>query len=154
NVVGADSEGNAIVTDLSNGNELTIPSRKRLFGVAFIAKPDSADSTYLLTGDLAGVVGLWSISGPKAVETSRAALLPSSVDLMEISWSMKLDPAECQALRGMQIPLFEKIDRLTKEQQTTQIPLFESIARLISEKISGSSKGEQTDSCNFLYLGK
>src|SRR5262249_43210486 len=26
NVVGADSEGNAIVTDLSNGNELTIPS--------------------------------------------------------------------------------------------------------------------------------
>lgn len=102
-VATARADGTAVVTNVDTRDEQYLGGGgEGLFGVAF-----SPDSRYLLTGDLNGVVGLWSMVPHDIVLNRRDTLI--EVGLQRVS-DMTLGDNECRILRDMRIPIFRQAD--------------------------------------------
>jgi WD40 repeat protein len=103
-VATARPDGTAVVTNVHTRDEQYFAGGGQgLFGVAF-----SPDSKYLLTGDLNGVVGLWSMVLPERRPRSRNVLIELSVQRLS---DMALNDYECRILRQMGIPIFVAADK-------------------------------------------
>jgi WD domain, G-beta repeat len=110
----ASTHGVAIISDSSTGEEVLRlnGNREDVFGVAY-----SPDSTYVLTGHLDGLVGVW-VTGSNNIDVSdRASMIALGLERMP---EIRLVSNECALLQSMLIPIFEFANRNWKQVETRE----------------------------------